>query len=686
MRYFNILLMAFLANAGGPPATRTDNVKDVLHGVELTDPYRWLEDQKAPATRDWITEQNKYSRSILDAAPGRDRLKKRFSELMRIDSVGQPMARGGRYFLMRKAAGAEQPVIVMRRGLEGKDEVLVDPGKLGKGPNTSVAIEGLSDDGRLLAYGVQEGGKDESSIRVLNVDTGKLLPDVFPENRYISFAMLGDGSRAFYSLSGDAKPRVREHNMGRPVSEDRDVFGQGYGSEHILACEVSEDDRFLAITVWVGSSGDVTELWVRDLRSPAPPRNLFPGVKASFKGSVVDGRAIVLTNWNAPRWRLLSVDLARTGKDNWTQIIPEAKFSAEDFSLLGRKILVSYLEDVKTQVKIFDSGGKYERDLPLPALGSVSAMGGQWGSEEMFYTFTSFHIPPQIYRMDLTKGSADMWAKLNVPIRSEDFELRQEWFNSRDGTRVPMFLLHKKGLRKDGSAPVYLEGYGGFNVSLTPAYAARGVVWAEMGGVYAVANLRGGSEFGEEWHRKGMFGNKQNVFDDFIGAAEHLIKSGYTKPSRLAIGGRSNGGLLVGAALTQRPDLYQAVICGYPLLDMVRYHKFLVAKFWVTEYGSSDDASQFPYLRAYSPYHNVKKGVDYPAVMLYSGDGDTRVDPLHARKMAALLQANTLGRRPTILRYDIEAGHSSGMSTSHSIDEYVDQLGFLVSQLGVTVK
>ncbi len=678
--------MTTILQAGGPPPTRAAPVKDVLHGVELVDPYRWLEDQNSPETRAWVGEQNKYTRSLLDAVPGRERLKKRLGELMRIDSLGRPFARGGRYFLSRKSANQEQPVLIVRQGLNGADEVLVDPNALGLGKNTSVSYEDVSADGALAAYSVTTGGKDESAIRILDVATKRLLKDELPEARYISFSFREDKSGFFYTLSGGDHPRVREHRMGTPVAEDRDVFGEGYGAKHILACEVSEDGAWLAITVWVGSSGDVAELWVKDLRAGTPARSLFPGVEASFRGTIAGGRAIVQTNWKAPNWRILSVDLAKTGPDNAKELVPESKSSISDFSLVGGKMLVSYLEDVKARVKIFSIDGKHEADLPLPGVGAVSGMSGRWKDPELFYSFTSFHVPPQIYRMNLATGSNDLWFKLNAPVDSSMFEVNQVWYQSKDGTRVPMFLMHKKGLRKDGKAPVLLGGYGGFNVSNTPAYSSSAVVWAELGGIYALANLRGGGEFGEEWHRAGMLGNKQNVFDDFIGAAEFLIREKYTEPSRLAISGGSNGGLLVGAALTQRPDLYRAVICSYPLLDMVRYHKFLVARFWIPEYGSSDDPEQFRWLKTYSPYHNVKKGVDYPAVMVVTGDSDTRVDPLHGRKFAALLQANTLGKRPVLLHYDTEAGHAGVMSTTKSIDEGADRLTFLVSQLGVKLR
>lgn len=680
------LLLMTTSLLAGPPATRTDHVKEVLHGVELTDPYRWLEDQKSPETRTWIGEQNRYTRAALDAVPGRGKLKHRFGELLRVDSFSRPFSRAGRYFLQRKSADKEQPVLIMREGLNGTGRVLVDPAALGRGPNTSVNYAEVSEDGKVVAYTIQDGGKDEFRVRFLEVDTGRHLPDELPEARYLSIALRHDKSSVFYSLSGDEKPRVREHVMGRPLAEDRDVFGEGYGAEQLLACEVTEDGRYLAITVWFGSAGEIAEMWVKDLQAGAPARNLFPGIKASFQGSVAGGRAIVKTNWNAPKWRILAVDLAKPAPDNWTELVPEGKVAINDFALVNRRIVLEYLEDVKSVVKVHRADGSFERQIELPSLGSISGMGGRWKDKDLFYTFTSYHIPPQIYRYDLDKGSGDLWFKANLPLDSSRFVVNQVWFQSKDGTRVPMFLLHKKGLKRSPDTPVLLGGYGGFNVSMTPSFAANGVIFAELGGIYAIVNLRGGSEFGEAWHQAGMRDRKQNVFDDFAAAAKYLIRESYTKPSRLAISGGSNGGLLVGAALTQRPELFQAVICSYPLLDMIRYHKFLVARFWVPEYGSSDDPKMFPYLRAYSPYHNVKKGTNYPAVLVVTGDGDTRVDPLHGRKFAARLQANSALKRPVYLLYDVEAGHAGGMSTTKNIDEQVDRMSFLVSQLGIRIR
>lgn len=668
--------------AAEPPKTRRDDVKEVLHGVEVADPYRWLEDQESPETRAWIEEQNKFTRPILEGLAGRGKLQARLAELMKTDTVAPPSQRHGRLYFRRRAAGAEQHLIKLRLP-DGKEEVLVDPASIDKNPNTSVSVSAISDDGKWLAYAIQKGGKDEHRVRVLDVDTRQHLADELPEGRWGSVSFTRDKKRIYYSAFGGPNPRIRLHTMGTPFSADKDVFGEGYGEKHILVSEISHDGRWLLITVYHGSSGDHTELHAKDLSAPdAPTRDLTKGVKAAFHAEIVDGRVLAQTNHKAPNWRVISIDLANPGEKNWKEVVPEAKHVMDSIVFAGGRIVAGYLNNVRSELKIFTPDGKLEREVPLPAAGSVSRLSGRWEDESFFYDFTTLHIPPQIYRFNLKKGSQDIWHRADVPIRTGDFDVRQEWFASKDGTKVPMFLLHRKGIARDGNAPTVITGYGGFNLSTTPLFSAQALTWVEQGGIWAVVNLRGGGEFGEQWHKAGMLGNKQNVFDDFTGAAEYLIREKYTRPEKLAIRGGSNGGLLVGAAMTQRPELYRAVLCEVPLLDMIRYHKFLVAKFWVPEYGSSEDPKQFPYLLKYSPYHNVKPGTKYPAVLFVTGDSDTRVAPLHARKMAALLQSSSTGG-PVLLHYDTQAGHSQGMSVSRTINDTADKLAFLAWQLDV---
>ncbi len=669
--------------APAPPATRTDNVKEMLHGVEVVDPYRWLEDQWSPETRAWIEAQNKYTDSVVGHLPGREGLEKRLGELLRVESIGVPRARAGRYFFSKRAADQDLFIVYMRQGLDGKDEVLIDPHPLSPDHTVSVNLIDISDDGKLVAYGVREGGQDEVSVKLLNVDTRQPLADQLPKARYTGVSVTPDGKGLYYTRHEKQGPRVYYHAMGTDPASDKLLFGEGYGPEKIIAPALSEDGRWLLLTVLYGSAADKTELYLLDTTSKGPVVTIVNDIQARFSGSIGGDTLFLHTNWNAPNNRILAVDLKKPARENWREVVPESADVMDSMALLGGRILAEYLHNVRSQVRILEADGRPVRELELPALGSVGTFNGRWAGSEAFYSFSSFHIPTTIYRYDMASGKQSVWARLKVPVDTEKFMVRQVWYESKDGTLVPMWLVHKKGIRLDGSNPTLLTGYGGFNLSLSPGFSSRAVVWVEQGGVYAVPNLRGGGEFGEKWHKAGMREKKQNVFDDFISAAEWLIESGYTRPDKLAIAGGSNGGLLVGAALTQRPDLYGAVVCSYPLLDMVRYQKFLVARFWVPEYGSSDDAAQFGYIRAYSPYQNVKAGTKYPAVLFITGDSDTRVDPLHARKMAAEVQAATGSGRPVLLRYDTKAGHSGGLPVSKQIEDLTDEMSFVFWQLGV---
>jgi prolyl oligopeptidase len=495
--------------------------------------------------------------------------------------------------------------------------------------------------------------------------------------------MKDDKSGFYYSRRNPEGYRIYYHRMGAAPGADREIFGQGYGPEYGVGGAITEDGRYFLIGVFKGSASDYSEVWVQDLTRDRPIVPIVKGLPARFFAEAAGDTLYVHTNWKAPNGRILAIDLKDPAPEKWREVIPEGRAVIDGFSLAGHKLFVNYLEDVRSSLRIFSPDGKRLGEIPVPALGSVSGMNGRWDQDEAFYSFSSFHVPGTVYRYEVSTGNQTVWWKPDVPIKSEDFEVKQVWYRSKDGTRVPMFLLHRKGLKLDGERPTLLTGYGGFNMSSTPGFRAPAVLWAERGGVYAVANLRGGGEFGEEWHKAGMLERKQNVFDDFIAAAEWLIANRYTRPARLAIQGGSNGGLLVGAAMTQRPELFGAVVCTYPLLDMVRYHKFLLARLWVPEYGSAENPDQFKYLYAYSPYHHVKPGTKYPATLFVTGDSDTRVDPLHARKMAALMQASTGSDKPVLLLYDTKTGHSGGMPVSKQIEDSTDQLSFLFWQLGV---
>jgi len=687
-----ILLIGFSSQAGfmvsaqehkSPPKTRTDNVIETIHGIEVKDPYRWLEDQNSNETRGWLEEQIKHTRAVLGAVEGRDQIKRRLEELMKVDLVTPPIAAGSRYFLTRRRADQNQSVIYMREGLNGKDEVLIDPNTMSADQTVSVVLIDVSDDGKIMAYGIRQGGEDEMTVSFLDVDSRKDLSDRLPKARYFSISIKPDKSGIYYTRFDPAiGSRVFYHAMESDTARDQEIFGSAYGPTQIISAELSEDGKHLIISVAHGSSADQVEIFYQDIEKRGPVIPIVTDLKARFSGSIQGETLYLHTNWNAPNGKLMAVDLNNPERKNSRNVVSETSLVMTGFSLVGGKLFVSYLENVSSTIKVFDLTGREVRSIKFPTLGTATGMIGRWSRDEAFYVFTSFAHPTTIYRYEVSTGDQQEWARINVPLRSDQIEIKQVWYQSKDKSRIPMFLIYKKGITLDGKRPTLLYGYGGFNVSLTPNFSAQAALWAERGGVYVVANLRGGGEFGEKWHRDGMLKGKQNVFDDFIAAAEYLIQNGYTSPSKLAIVGGSNGGLLVGAAMTQRPELFQAVVCTVPLLDMVRYHKFLVARFWVPEYGSSEDPDQLRYLFAYSPYHNVKQGAKYPAVMFVTGDADTRVDPLHARKMAALLQSATASDRPVLLHYDTKAGHSAGLPLSKQIEDQSDILTFLLWQLG----
>jgi prolyl oligopeptidase len=668
-----------------PPPTRTDNVTETIHGVKITDPYRWLEDQKSPETRAWITAQAAFTRSFLDVLPGRPGIKDKLAGLMKVETMGPPVHRGNNYFFTRRLATEVRSSICVRDGLNGKDEVLVSPESVSSDQNVSVSMAGVSDDGTILAYGVRFGGEDEHDVRLLDLRTRKLLPDGLPRGRYFGFDLKNDNSGFYYSRFVEKQgSRVYYHAMGTPATADREIFGKGFDADHNVWCSLSEDGRYLAIGVSLGVPPRKVDIYVQDVAAGTPPRTIVNDVEADFRPDFGGDFLYLQTNWKAPNWRVLRVDLKSPARENWKEVVPETAQPIESISLAAGRLFASYLENVITRVKQFDTDGKSLGDLKLPGIGTAGTPFGRWKEDEVFFTFTSFTDPSTTWRASPSTGKQDLWFRPKVPVRPEDFEVKQVWYESKDKTKIPMFLVYRKGLVLDGKRPTMLYGYGGFTQSMTPAFSASAATWASMGGVFALANLRGGGEFGESWHRAGMFEKKQNVFDDFIAAAEWLIASKYTSPAQLVIRGGSNGGLLVGAALTQRPDLFNTVLCGAPLLDMLRYQKFKVGSWWAAEYGSADDAKQFEYLYKYSPYHNVHKGVKYPAVMFITGDSDTRVDPLHARKMAALLQTSTGSDNPVLLRYETEGGHTGSGSVDKMIDQTVDEISFAASRTGLT--
>jgi prolyl oligopeptidase len=678
-----VLLSSESPNRSGPPLAKRDSVVDNFYGTKIADPYRWLEDQSSPQTRNWIDAENEYTHAVLDRVPGRQALRARLTALMKVDVTGLPIERRGRYFFMRRRADQDLFVIYMRQGLHGSDQVLIDPHPMSRDHSTSVVLLDASKDGTRMVYGVRQGGQDELTVHFFDVDRRRDLPYQLPKARYDAVVLLPDNSGLYYSVQKSYGPRVYYHAMGTPAARDKEVFGAGYGRTDFIDAEITENGRYLVMTVGHGSAADVTEVYFQDVLAHGPITPIVKDIPARFLPTLGSDHLFLETDWKAPNERVFTVSFRNPAREYWREIIPEGKDAINSVSAAGGRLFVGYLHNVSSRLSVFDPNGHHLEDVPLPAIGSISEVSGQWDSRGAFFGFSSFVVPQTIYRYDVALAKPAVWSKVNVPINSDKFEVQQVWYTSKDGTRVPMFLVYPKHLKRNCENPTLMTGYGGFDLSMTPYFSAEAAAWVESGGVFALPSLRGGGEFGEKWHHAGMLGNKQNVFDDFIAAAEWLIDNKYTKPGKLAITGVSNGGLLVGAALTQRPDLFRAVVCGYPLLDMLRYQNFLVARFWVPEYGSAANPSQFKYLLKYSPYQNVRKGVKYPAVLLVSGDGDTRVAPLHARKMAAMLQWATASDRPVLLDYDTHSGHSGGRPLGKQIGELMDEMSFLSSQLNL---
>ena len=681
----NLLAGANSTSTPPAPPTRRGDVVDDYHGVKVPDPYRWLEDQNSPETRAWIKAEDDRTRSVLDGLPGRDAIRRRLTALMNVDVIGVPREEAGRYFFSRRKVGQDLPVLYVRQGLEGQDRVLIDPHPLSADHSTSVTLQDVSKDGKLIAYGIRLGGKDEESIHLKDVDSGQDLADVLPEANYYGVALKPDKTGFYYARRQASGPRVFYHAIGGDPAKDPPVFGDDLGLGDIAFARVSDDGRYLLIDVLHGSAAEKTELYLQDLAAGTPVRPVVNDITARFSGDLAGDRLYIQTNWNAPNGRVFVTDLATPTRDHWHEVVPENDAVIESISASAGKLFVNYTENAQSLLWQFDPDGSNRRLIRL-APGTTSGVSGRWESHEAFFHFTSFGDAGTIYRYEPGNGQPNVWAHVDTPVNSDSFEVRQVWYASKDGTRVPMFVVNRNDVKLDGQNPTLMTAYGGFDVSLTPGFSAEAAAWVESGGVFAQPNLRGGGEFGEKWHKGGMLANKQNVFDDFLAAAQWLIDNHYTSPAKLAITGQSNGGLLMGASLTQRPDLFRAVVCRYPLLDMLRYQDFLVARFWVPEYGEATNPAQFKYIAAYSPYQSVKQGADYPAVLFVSGDGDTRVAPLHARKMTAMLQWATSGDnnagKPILLSYDTKSGHSGGRPLSKQIDELTDELSFFAWQLG----
>jgi prolyl oligopeptidase len=667
-------------------------VTDTLHGTRIVDPYRWLEDAEAPETEAFVRQQMAYTRSVLDALPGRDEIRRRLTELLSIGTLDAPQVAGGRCFHTRRDGLQNQPVLYVRDSVHGEDRPLLDVNAIAADGTIALDWWYPSPDGRLLAFGTSAGGSELSTLSVIETASGRLLPDVIGHTRASSVAWLPDESGFFYTRypSPGSVPTGEEtyhrhvffHRLGTNPTSDPLIFGEGRDAQDWPGVALSEDGRWLLIVVSQGWAR--SELFLQDLAGAGGPTPVVTGQPFLYGGEPFRGELFIVTNENAPRFRLMKAPLDNPVWEAWQEIVPESDAVLMGIKVIGGALFAQYEENAHSRLKVFSLDGQPIREVDLPQPGTVAGLGGEWKAPDAFFMFNSYAVPPTVYRHHIDSGDTSIWRQVHAPIDTSAYQVRQVWFHSKDGTRLPMFVVGRSDLARDRPHPTLLTGYGGFNISRTPAFQRGLYLWLERGGLFAEANLRGGSEFGEDWHRAGMLANKQNVFDDFIAAAEYLIGNGYTETGRLAIQGGSNGGLLVGAALTQRPELFRAVVCAVPLLDMIRYHHFQLAKLWIAEYGCAADPEQFGWLARYSPYHHVRPGTPYPAVLLITAEHDTRVDPLHARKMTARLQAATIGEGPILLRVEPKAGHGVGKPITKLIEEGTDVWSFLIWQLGAS--
>lgn len=676
------------------PSSRVADTVETVHGVAVRDPYRWLEDGQSPEVREWMDAQDRYARERLERLPGREALAKRLKELFYVDTVGAPVHRGNRYFYAHRHADQEKAVIYWREGESGPEHVLIDPNAMSKDGSTSLGVWVPSWDGEKVAYALHVNNADEATLYVKDVATDRVSAvDVIHGAKYAmpQWTPAGDGFYYAYSPPDPAIPvaerpgytDLRYHQLGAGPGNDAVVHEKTGNPRTFLGVELSRDGRWLFSTIQHG--WNAVDVYYRDLHGSGTAWKPFVvGVPALFNVIAWKDRFYITTNEGASRWRVYRAETAHPDRTHWKEIVPEAPDAVLDNAqVIGGHLVLTYLKNASNRLEVRTLDGKPVRTVPLPGIGSASGMVGNPDEDDAYFGFNSFTTSPRIYRTSVRTGETHLWYEVKVPVDPSPYTVEQVWYPSKDGTRISMFVVRRKDTPRNGSTPFLLSGYGGFNVSLSPSFASSIYPWLEAGGGYAVPNLRGGGEYGEAWHRAGMLDRKQNVFDDFIAAGEYLVREGYTKPERLAIRGGSNGGLLVGAAVTQRPDLFRAAICAVPLLDMVRYHLFGSGKTWIPEYGSAEDPEQFRTLYAYSPYHHVQPGTQYPAVLMLSADSDDRVDPMHARKMVARLQAASSGARPIWLRIEKHAGHGGAGLVKQAVEQNADQYAFLMHELGM---
>jgi len=667
------------------PQTKTVNVVDTLFGVKIPDPYRWLENIDSREVRDWINKQNDLTMRILRSLPERKNLIKELKKLFDVESISLPIRKKDFYFYYKRENLQNHSILYMeKKELDFKrSQVILDPNKFSKDGTVALDWAYISEDGRYIAYGKSKGGTENSTLYVLDVETGKNLKEKISNTKWVSFAWLPDNSGFYYSINmvkKGFKPFIYFHKLGDDYNNDKYIFGKGLPEDVLPEISPSSNHRFLFLSVSKGWTKN--DLYVKGIE---PGDDFIPisiGKDGIFNADVLNDKIIIYTTYGAPRGRILSAPLNSPGEDNWREIIPEKKAVIQGFHIYGGRILIRLKQDTFTRLLIYSNDGIFLREISLPEMGTAYTS-GRWNCDTIYISFQSFYYPPTIFSYNLKTGEMKKIWQMKSGINMDDYTEKLVFYLSKDSTKIPMYIIYKKGIKLNGKNPTLLTGYGGFGLGISPHYQKNILPWLERGGVFATPGIRGGNEYGEEWHKAGMLEHKQNVFDDFIAAAEYLIDKKYTSPEKLAISGGSNGGLLMGAMITQRPDLFRAVLCQVPLLDMLRYHKFLVGYIWIPEYGNPAKEEDFKYIYKYSPYQHIKNGVTYPAVLFKTAEGDGRVHPMHAMKMAAYMQMFATKGRPILLYVEPKAGHGVGKPLKKYIEEYADNLSFLMWQLGM---
>jgi prolyl oligopeptidase len=675
------------------PKAQKSNQVDEYHGIKVADPYRWLENPDAPDSRDWITAQNKITDAYLSNIPERQKIKDRLTKLWNYEKYSAPFKVGKNYFYYKNDGLQNQSILYIATSTTDAGTVFLDPNKLSADGTVALAGTVFTDDGKLVAIGTSTAGSDQTEWKVMEVATGNYLADRLEKRRQGISSWSKNGDGFFYSAfpKPNADTALRDqnyyqklyfHKLGTPNETDVMVYDRPDNKEYFVGGGVTDDGKYLIISVGQGTRPQ-NMVYYKDLQmGDNKVMPIFDSLESDY--SFIDNigtKFYFSTDKDAPLKRVISVDIANANKI--TEIIPQTEETLDGVSLLDKKFVLNYLKDAYTQIRIHDLNGKFVRNVELPGIGTAGGFGGKQKDKETFYSYSSFNAPPTIFRYDMKSGKSTVFRESKVDFKRDDYEVKQVFYNSKDGTRVPMFIVHKKGLILDGTNPTLLYGYGGFNVNLTPGFSVSRLVWMEMGGIYAVPNLRGGAEYGEKWWKGGSRLNKQNVFDDFIAAAEYLIANKYTQPSKLAISGGSNGGLLVGATLNQRPELFGAALPAVGVMDMLRFEGFTIGWAWTSDYGSVKDKTDFGALYKYSPLHNIKKGGKYPAVMVTTSDHDDRVVPAHSFKYAATLQESQGGEAPILIRIEVNAGHGAGKPTAKVIQEQADVYGFLMKSLNM---